>query len=71
MEKLLQLSGSKYVLAAALAKRAKAINTGAKVLIDDIGAKADLIAAQELLESKIHIRINAPAPEPTPAATAE
>lgn len=71
MEKLMQLSGSKYVLASAVAKRAKAINTGKKVLVDNVSTKADLIAAQELIESKIHIRINAPAPEPTPAATAE
>lgn len=48
IEQLLEIAGSKYVLATVVAKRAKQINNGAKVLVDDISGKPITISLREM-----------------------
>jgi DNA-directed RNA polymerase subunit omega len=48
IEKLLAIAGSKYVLSTVVAKRAKQINAGAKVLVDDISGKPISISFREV-----------------------
>lgn len=48
IEKLITITNSKYVLATVVAKRAKQINNGAKVLVDDISGKPIAISFREM-----------------------
>lgn len=48
IEKLLAITGSKYVLSTVVAKRAKQINAGAKVLVENISGKPNAISFREV-----------------------
>lgn len=54
IEDLIKQLGSKYALASLCAKRARDLNTGAKVLSEDISGKADAIALREINQNLVH-----------------
>lgn len=55
IEELLEKTGSKYVLATAIFKRAKEINSGGKILVDSYGRKPEIIALQEIASGHVEI----------------
>jgi DNA-directed RNA polymerase omega subunit len=72
LESLIQQVGSKYALASLCAKRARDLNAGAKVLIDDIVGKSDAIALKEIQEGLVLAvpKPKVPKPEAPPIAEA-
>lgn len=70
VEKLIGDFGSKYALATLCAKRAKQINAGAKIAIDDVGGKSDVIALKEISEQRVKMGARKPAPEAVDAIDA-
>ncbi|MBL4889516.1 MAG: DNA-directed RNA polymerase subunit omega [Candidatus Lindowbacteria bacterium] len=64
VETLLRETGSKYILTTAIFKRAKELVGGAKVLIEDIGRKPEILAMDEISEGKVEISY-----DPNAAAT--
>lgn len=68
MEEMMKVHPSKYVLVTAMAKRSKAINAGAKILIDDVGGKPETITTQEIFERKVLVTFNPPSAIPVPVS---
>ena len=54
VEEMIKKVGSKYVLASVVGKRAKDLNRGAKILVDDVSGKTISIAFRELEEGKLN-----------------
>lgn len=68
IETLMEQVGSKYALTTICAQRAKQINAGAKILIDDVTGKPDGIALREIMAQKVRVGQKPPAAEPVEEA---
>lgn len=54
MEDLIDRLGSKYALATVCAKRARQLNAGQKVLVDDVSGKVYSISMREINQGMIN-----------------